>query len=111
MKAAVLTVSEGVHEGTREDASGEVLTALSAFWFARLAHITPHHLVTTNVNQMPEAIHASAELLRGRSMLDGALGSGYASLREELSTTTGSAITITTGSPRRRLLPLAGSTT
>jgi molybdopterin adenylyltransferase len=30
MKAAVLTVSDGVHEGTREDASGDVLTALLA---------------------------------------------------------------------------------
>jgi hypothetical protein len=44
-------------------------------------------------------------------MLDGGLGSGYASLREELSTTIGSVITITTGSPRRRLLPWTGSTT
>jgi molybdopterin adenylyltransferase len=30
VKAAVLTVSDGVHEGTREDASGDVLTALLA---------------------------------------------------------------------------------
>ena len=30
MKAAVLTVSDGVHEGTREDASGDALTALLA---------------------------------------------------------------------------------
>lgn len=30
MKAAVLTVSDGVHTGTREDASGDVLTALLA---------------------------------------------------------------------------------
>jgi molybdopterin adenylyltransferase len=30
VKAAVLTVSDGVHAGTREDASGDVLTALLA---------------------------------------------------------------------------------
>jgi molybdopterin adenylyltransferase len=30
VRAAVLTVSDGVHEGTREDASGDVLTALLA---------------------------------------------------------------------------------
>ncbi len=54
---------------TQIERKGEVLTALSAFWFARLAHITPHHLVRTDVSQMPEAVRANAELLRGRSML------------------------------------------
>src|ERR1044072_6517267 len=53
---------------TQIERKGQVLTALSAFWFARLAHITPHHLVTTDVNAMPEAVRASAEVLRGRSM-------------------------------------------
>jgi phosphoribosylaminoimidazole-succinocarboxamide synthase len=53
---------------TQIERKGEVLTALSAFWFARLAHITPHHLVTTDVNAMPEAVRASADVLRGRSM-------------------------------------------
>ena len=48
---------------------GEVLTALSRFWFARLAHITPHHLLTTDVAQMPEQIRRHATELRGRSML------------------------------------------
>jgi phosphoribosylaminoimidazole-succinocarboxamide synthase len=48
---------------------GEVLTALSRFWFERLARVTPHHLVTTDVGAMPEALRAHAELLRGRSML------------------------------------------
>jgi phosphoribosylaminoimidazole-succinocarboxamide synthase len=48
---------------------GEVLTALSRFWFGRLANITPHHLVTTDIEQMPDAVRESAETLRGRSML------------------------------------------
>ena len=47
----------------------EVLTALSRFWFERLSHVTPHHLVTTEVGRMPEALREHAGLLRGRSML------------------------------------------
>ena len=48
---------------------GEVLTALSKFWFDRLGHIVPHHLVTTDVEAMPDVIKRHAESLRGRSML------------------------------------------
>src|SRR3712207_9200392 len=33
---------------------GEVLTQLSRFWFDRLSSITPHHLVTANIEEMPE---------------------------------------------------------
>ena len=48
---------------------GEVLTALSCFWFSRLAHIVPNHLITTDINEMPEALRGRAADLRGRSML------------------------------------------
>ena len=48
---------------------GEVLTALSRFWFARLGQIVPNHLLTTNIDEMPDAIRAHAGDLRGRSML------------------------------------------
>jgi phosphoribosylaminoimidazole-succinocarboxamide synthase len=54
---------------TQIERKGEVLTALSRFWFDRLARVTPHHLVTTDIERMPDAVRASAELLRGRSML------------------------------------------
>ena len=54
---------------TQIERKGEVLTALSRFWFERLSEITPHHLVTTDVAQMPEQVRAHADLLRGRSML------------------------------------------
>ena len=54
---------------TRIARKGEVLTALSRFWFGRLAHVTPHHLVTTEVEEMPEPLRAHADTLRGRSML------------------------------------------
>jgi phosphoribosylaminoimidazole-succinocarboxamide synthase len=48
---------------------GEVLTALSRFWFARLADVTPHHLITTDINEMPQHVQRHADVLRGRSML------------------------------------------
>ena len=47
---------------------GEVLTALSRFWFERLSRITPHHLVTTDVAEMPESLYKHEDLLRDRSM-------------------------------------------
>jgi phosphoribosylaminoimidazole-succinocarboxamide synthase len=48
---------------------GEVLTALSSFWFAQLGHITENHLLTTDIEQLPESVRAQADALRGRSML------------------------------------------
>ncbi len=54
---------------TQIERKGEVLTALSQFWFARLAHLTPHHLVTIEVERMPERVQRYARVLRGRSML------------------------------------------
>lgn len=48
---------------------GEVLTALSRFWFAKLGHIVPHHLITTELDEMPDVVRSHADELRGRSML------------------------------------------
>jgi phosphoribosylaminoimidazole-succinocarboxamide synthase len=48
---------------------GAVLTALSEFWFGRLAGIVPNHLVTTDVDAMPPAVRRHAAVLRGRTML------------------------------------------
>jgi phosphoribosylaminoimidazole-succinocarboxamide synthase len=48
---------------------GEVLTALSRFWFEKLGHIVPNHLVTMEIAEMPEAVRRYDESLRGRSML------------------------------------------
>src|SRR3954453_5281802 len=48
---------------------GEVLTALSQFWFGKLGHVVPDHLITTTIEEMPAAIRAHADVLRGRSML------------------------------------------
>jgi phosphoribosylaminoimidazole-succinocarboxamide synthase len=48
---------------------GEVLTSLSEFWFGRLSHIVPHHLISTKIEAMPEAVQRHADEVRGRSML------------------------------------------
>src|SRR5437867_10942740 len=48
---------------------GEVLTALSRFWFSKLGHILPDHLLTTNLDAMPDPARAQGHELRGRSML------------------------------------------
>jgi phosphoribosylaminoimidazole-succinocarboxamide synthase len=48
---------------------GRVLTGVSAFWFDRLGDLVPNHLESTSVADLPEAAQASADWLRGRSML------------------------------------------
>lgn len=48
---------------------GEVLTALSRFWFGKLAHIVPNHLITTNIDEMPDVVRGHAGELCDRSML------------------------------------------
>ncbi len=47
---------------------GKVLTALSAFWFARLASARPHHLLSTARAELPEPFRSQAAL-EGRVML------------------------------------------
>lgn len=47
---------------------GAVLTALSAFWFEKLKHLTKNHLITFDLDEMPERIR-NIEEIRGRSML------------------------------------------
>src|SRR5882672_7011360 len=47
---------------------GEVLTSLSSFWFEKLAHIVPNHLITIDPADMPETVQRTPDL-KGRSML------------------------------------------
>ncbi|MBA2355442.1 MAG: phosphoribosylaminoimidazolesuccinocarboxamide synthase [Acidobacteria bacterium] len=47
---------------------GKVLSQLSAFWFARLSGLAPHHLISTDVADFPAAARSMADLA-GRSML------------------------------------------
>ena len=53
---------------TAIERKGEVLTSLSKFWFEKLAHIVPNHLITIDPQQMPEAVQQT-QALQGRSML------------------------------------------
>ena len=48
---------------------GKVLTQLSAFWFAKVASLTPHHLISIDVEDFPASTKPYREALRGRSML------------------------------------------
>jgi len=48
---------------------GEVLTALSQFWFDKLGHVVANHLLTSDVDQMPESLQRHSAMLAGRSML------------------------------------------
>ena len=48
---------------------GRVLNQLSAFWFQRMGHLIPNHLITTDVADYPVALQADGEMLAGRSML------------------------------------------
>jgi len=48
---------------------GYVLTQLSKFWFEQTKSIVKNHLVTTDVNEMPEECRKYADILNGRSML------------------------------------------
>ena len=48
---------------------GEVLTALSRFWFEKLSQVIPNHLVSIKLDEMPESVRAEQAALQGRSML------------------------------------------
>ena len=48
---------------------GEVLTALSQFWFDKLGHVVKNHLITSDIEQMPEIVRRHSSILAGRSML------------------------------------------
>ncbi|QAR34313.1 phosphoribosylaminoimidazolesuccinocarboxamide synthase [Geovibrio thiophilus] len=48
---------------------GKVLTKLSKFWFENTADIVENHLLTTEVDEMPEICREYRSQLEGRSML------------------------------------------
>ncbi|KAA0258673.1 phosphoribosylaminoimidazolesuccinocarboxamide synthase [Deferribacter autotrophicus] len=48
---------------------GYVLTQLSKFWFEKTSHIVKNHLVTTDIDEMPEVCKKYKDILEGRSML------------------------------------------
>jgi phosphoribosylaminoimidazole-succinocarboxamide synthase len=46
-----------------------VLTALSKFWFEKLEHVVPNHLLETETDAMPEVVRQQSEILKSRTML------------------------------------------
>ncbi|HST89639.1 MAG TPA: phosphoribosylaminoimidazolesuccinocarboxamide synthase [Ktedonobacterales bacterium] len=48
---------------------GEVLTRLSAFWFARTGDLIPNHLLSTDVADLPDAAQPLRDQLAGRFMI------------------------------------------
>lgn len=47
---------------------GRVLTGLSAFWFDRLSHILPNHLISVDVDGWDDVPDSHKDVLRGRTM-------------------------------------------
>jgi phosphoribosylaminoimidazole-succinocarboxamide synthase len=48
---------------------GEVLTKMSAFWFEKMRHIVPNHIVAVDTDDFPAMLEPYREQLEGRSML------------------------------------------
>jgi len=48
---------------------GKVLTQISHFWFSKLAHIIPHHVLSVDVTDFPKPFSSAPEIFAGRSML------------------------------------------
>ncbi len=48
---------------------GTVLTQISAFWFQKLAHVVPHHLLSVETGDFPEPFRSHPDVFAGRSML------------------------------------------
>ena len=48
---------------------GKVLTQLSGFWFERMGDLVPHHLISLDPADFPDAARRHSDVLRGRTML------------------------------------------
>lgn len=48
---------------------GRVLTGLSVYWFERTKDIVPNHLISADVDDLPDELADYAEILRGRFMI------------------------------------------
>jgi phosphoribosylaminoimidazole-succinocarboxamide synthase len=48
---------------------GRILNGMSAFWFERMADLTPHHMISTNPDDYPADCRPYRQALEGRSML------------------------------------------
>lgn len=48
---------------------GEVLNKISAYWFQETEDIIPNHMITIDVDEMPEEVQKHRDVVEGRSML------------------------------------------
>ena len=48
---------------------GKILNQLSNFWFGRLSHVVPNHLLATDPADFPAILAPYADVLRGRAVL------------------------------------------
>lgn len=48
---------------------GKLLTKISLFWFNFLKDVIPNHLITANIDEMPEEVWKYRDQLEGRVML------------------------------------------
>jgi len=48
---------------------GKILTEIALFWFEQTKDIIRNHIVTADVDEMPEVCHKYKDILEGRSML------------------------------------------
>ena len=48
---------------------GRVLTQMTLFWLEFLKDVTPNHLISADIDEYPEELHAYRDQLEGRSML------------------------------------------
>ncbi|OMH85363.1 Phosphoribosylaminoimidazole-succinocarboxamide synthase [Zancudomyces culisetae] len=54
---------------TSIEGKGCILSQMSIFWFDCLKDIVPNHLITANVDEMPEKLHKYRNVIEHRSML------------------------------------------
>lgn len=48
---------------------GALLTSISLYWFERLGHVIPNHLLSTDVSTLPGLTDEERQMLAGRSMI------------------------------------------
>ncbi|MBI5682156.1 MAG: phosphoribosylaminoimidazolesuccinocarboxamide synthase [Deltaproteobacteria bacterium] len=48
---------------------GEILTAMSSYWFKIMEDIIPNHVIASNCRDFPEPLRQYCDVLKGRSML------------------------------------------
>jgi phosphoribosylaminoimidazole-succinocarboxamide synthase len=63
LSAFDVVLSEGIPN------KGKVLTQISAFWFRKLGHVVPNHILSTVCAEFPEPFRSRPDVFAGRSML------------------------------------------